>query len=131
MHAGFVTLGQLSFLCCSSFSCQQFEQEYLHAGFHDLAVVVDGPHAHHALLTPTDDTGAVRGAADGSHSPLVRIVDGVQQLPTLRPKSTDLAITPATDDTLPILHSCRACQCCAVVEKEHSLTLCGAKLLLS
>ncbi|KAA6418664.1 MAG: hypothetical protein FRX49_11317 [Trebouxia sp. A1-2] len=81
------------------------EGDYLHAGFHDLAVVVDGPHAHHALLTPTDDAGAVRGAADGSHSPLVRIVDGVQQLPTLRPKSTDLAITPTTDDALPILHS--------------------------
>jgi len=92
--------------------------------------VVDGPHAHHALLTPTDDTGAIRGAADGSHGPLVRIVDGVQQLPTLRPKSTDLTITPATDDALPILHSYEACQCCGAAEKEHSLTLCGAKLLL-
>ena len=76
--------------------------------------MVDGPHAHHALLTPTDDTGAVRGAADCSHSPLMRVMDGVQQLPTLRPKSTDLAITPATDDALPILDSCRGMSmlCC-------------------
>lgn len=76
----------------------------LHAGFHDLAVWTNGPHAHHALLPPTDDTGAVWGAADGSHCPLVCVMDGVQQFAALRPKDTNLAIAPPTDDALPVLH---------------------------
>ena len=76
----------------------------LHAGFHDLVVGMDGPHAHHALLTPTDDTCAVRGPTDGSHCPLVSVMNGVQQLAALRPKSSDFAITPPTDNALPILH---------------------------
>ena len=63
-----------------------------------------GPHAHHALLTPTDDACAVRGPTDGSHCPLVGVMNGVQQLAALRPKSSDLTITPPTDDALPILH---------------------------
>ena len=64
---------------------------------------MDSPHAHHALLTPTDDAAAVRRAADGSHCPLVGVMNGVQQLAALRAKGPDLAIAPATDDALPIL----------------------------
>ena len=96
-------------------ACGQLKQQceqggHLHAGFHDLTVVMNGPHAHHALLPATDDTGAVRGAADGCHSALMRIMDGVQQLAALRPKRTDLAIAPPTDDALPILQL-MACPC--------------------
>ena len=84
---------------------------YLHASLHDLAVVVNGPHAHHALLATTDDAAAVRCTADGSHSPLVGVMDGVQQLATLWTKSTNFAIAPPTDDALTILHSTEGLSC--------------------
>lgn len=88
----------------------------LHAGLHDLAVGVYGPHAHHPLLTPTDDSAAVRGPTDGSHRPLVCIVNGVQQLAALGAKRSDLAIAPPTDNALSVLHhhartTLHACQC--------------------
>ena len=68
-----------------------------------LAGLADAPDPYEALRPSADNLGAVRGAGNGCHGLLMCVVDGVYELPTLRPKRADLAVTPPADHRLAIL----------------------------
>mmetsp|Transcript_13766 Transcript_13766/g.37191 ORF Transcript_13766/g.37191 Transcript_13766/m.37191 type:complete len:221 (-) Transcript_13766:1031-1693(-) len=73
-----------------------------HGGLQNLAVPIDPPNSHHALLTSTDHLAAVGRGCYGGNSLVVRIMDGVEHFATLGSKRANLSITPAADDTLSI-----------------------------
>mmetsp|Transcript_50891 Transcript_50891/g.121716 ORF Transcript_50891/g.121716 Transcript_50891/m.121716 type:complete len:431 (-) Transcript_50891:287-1579(-) len=80
----------------------------LEGGIHRLCLEANVPDADLSLHASRHDATTIRCQCQGGDAVLVRVVDGVEELATLRKEGPHLAVRPSRDDGLPVPHEVNA-----------------------
>ena len=76
----------------------------LEGSLHDLGLLADAPDPDFSLHASRDYALAVVGGGEGGDSVVVGVVDGVEELARLGEEGADLAVVPAREDALAVVH---------------------------